>query len=121
MGIVAGPEEKSRGSRRTCRSGTILAVNHRPPRGQQSPETRKVPAESHQSLPTVGPVRMPALPSPLFKWILCLVAALMVRLATAAPPAPPPANPDDVGHFETQVRPVLARRCYGCHSGKTAK
>jgi hypothetical protein len=52
-----------------------------------------------------------------------LVPALPLAAADSPPdvrPAPaPPARETEL--FEARVRPLLARRCYSCHSGKTAQ
>ena len=43
------------------------------------------------------------------------VAALLVSLATSAPLF---AQTPDIEFFEAKIRPVLAQKCYGCHSSK---
>jgi hypothetical protein len=60
--------------------------------------------------------------------VICLPLVALVGLAWAAPgpPAPPHAggeagSPADLTFFEAQVRPLLAQRCYGCHSSRAAK
>jgi len=41
---------------------------------------------------------------------LVLVSALPLSAEDAAPP-----TPEQIKHFESQVRPLLAERCFGCH------
>jgi len=50
-------------------------------------------------------------------WRVCLLGALVG--ATPASAAPPVSNGDEL--FETQVRPLLAKRCLSCHSGAAAR
>src|SRR5438128_1800541 len=48
-----------------------------------------------------------------------IVLAILVGSARAsAAPAP---SPDGVEFFEKHIRPVLAERCYKCHSGQSEK
>ncbi len=49
--------------------------------------------------------------------------ALTLALAgtSAAQQAPPAISADDADFFEKRIRPVLADRCYECHSAKAAK
>jgi uncharacterized protein DUF1549/uncharacterized protein DUF1553/cytochrome c len=58
------------------------------------------------------------------RWAICLACLLMAAwmgLAWAAPPGPAPSGgPDAKGiqFFETNIRPLLAQRCYACHSSR---
>ena len=47
-----------------------------------------------------------------------IAAAFVCATALFAQPAP---NPDGIAFFEKNVRPLLASRCYGCHSSKLDK
>jgi hypothetical protein len=47
------------------------------------------------------------------------LVALSAVFARAADPAP--LKPDDLQFFETKIRPLLAERCYKCHSHEAAK
>ena len=49
---------------------------------------------------------------------LSLPAALLGSLSLAAAPAPEPGEAH-VAFFETKIRPLLADRCYSCHSAET--
>src|SRR5262249_9360587 len=57
-------------------------------------------------LPLIHPLRASRL-------ACCLVVLLAATSAHAS--APPPSS---VEFFEKRIRPVLAERCYGCHSAK---
>lgn len=48
-------------------------------------------------------------------------AAVALTSQPGVAPAPGKADPKGVEFFETRVRPVLAERCYACHSGKSGK
>jgi hypothetical protein len=50
-------------------------------------------------------------------WLLPAAAAV----ARAADAPEKPANPADMTFFETKVRPLLAQRCYNCHSRQAKK
>ncbi|MCL6482542.1 MAG: hypothetical protein K6U02_12560, partial [Firmicutes bacterium] len=41
--------------------------------------------------------------------------------AALAPPASPASKEQNFEFFEKQVRPILATRCYECHSGRVDK
>ncbi len=47
--------------------------------------------------------------------------ALLVLLISGPTQEPPPADPDGAAFFESKIRPVLADRCYACHSAKAEK
>ena len=50
-----------------------------------------------------------------------LLAAFATNAAAEPPPTDPAAgklSPDEIDFFEKRIRPVLAERCYGCHSAK---
>jgi hypothetical protein len=49
------------------------------------------------------------------------IAFSLAGLVVAAPLLSQQLNPDSLHLFETKIRPVLATRCYGCHSAKAAK
>ncbi|MEO1616697.1 MAG: PSD1 and planctomycete cytochrome C domain-containing protein [Planctomycetota bacterium] len=53
---------------------------------------------------------------------VCLFAFALLPAATAAevdPPAKP--TPDQLKFFETKIRPVMVRECYGCHSKQSGQ
>src|SRR5437763_16176053 len=56
---------------------------------------------------------------PLWRSLLLTVAAL--PLAAVSPAASPAADESNLEFFEKQVRPILAARCYECHSGRVTK
>ena len=47
--------------------------------------------------------------------------AVVGGLTFAAPPAPVRDDPGGMAFFEAKVRPMLAQRCYGCHSTRSGK
>lgn len=53
-------------------------------------------------------------------WLLCGVCwfAVVAGLVVADEPSTPPQQAAKIEFFETQVRPLLARHCYECHSTK---
>lgn len=62
-------------------------------------------------------------PSYLTRFLLPVAALLLPAAAAALAPAenPPEPGAQQIEFFETRVRPVLAARCYACHSGKAAQ
>ena len=48
--------------------------------------------------------------------LLCLAA-----FARGEQEAPPKLSPEDADFFEKRIRPVLAERCYECHSASARK
>src|SRR5215472_2362356 len=49
----------------------------------------------------------------------CVTGCLIAGVAFAQPPAPPAAtDTEGIAFFEKNVRPLLAAKCYGCHSSK---
>src|SRR5712691_2363577 len=58
---------------------------------------------------------------PLF-WITLLSALLLSRSATIrAADNPPPPPKDGIEFLEKNIRPILAERCYECHSANSKK
>ncbi len=53
--------------------------------------------------------------------IALILAAFACGSAGAAPAASPAPTPADLAFFEARVRPVLAERCYACHSVRAKK
>ncbi len=53
--------------------------------------------------------------------LLAILCAPSLQAAAPAPQAPGQADPAGVEFFEKRIRPVLAERCYACHSAKAAK
>ena len=58
------------------------------------------------------------MPAPATKWIW--IATLWALLATSARATDPPSAAGLV-YFEKQIRPLLVRRCYACHSARAGK
>ena len=52
---------------------------------------------------------------------LLLTATCVLPLLAQSQDAIPKFTPDQLEFFEKQVRPLLAKRCYSCHSAKTEK
>ena len=48
---------------------------------------------------------------------LALGAVLVLAAGVAAPARGQEVPPEDLDHFESKIRPVLAERCYQCHGG----
>jgi len=49
------------------------------------------------------------------------ILVLMLVGQVAADAAAPSFSPEEIDHFEKKVRPILARRCYECHSAQAKK
>ena len=45
----------------------------------------------------------------------CLIAVLALAVGVAGPARAQDVSPEDLEHFESRIRPVLAERCYQCH------
>ena len=48
-------------------------------------------------------------------WLLALGALLALAVGVAPPARAQELPPEDLEHFESRIRPVLAERCYQCH------
>ena len=53
------------------------------------------------------------------KGIIGLLPVMLIGLASAQPPAPP--DTQGTAFYERRIRPLLAKRCYQCHSGQADK
>ena len=49
---------------------------------------------------------------------LCF-AFVSVRASADEPAVRPPASAQDIEYFEKKIRPLLAKRCFSCHSSKS--
>ncbi len=49
------------------------------------------------------------------------LAVLLLAAPGAAPQSAPPADAEGIAFFEKKIRPVLAARCYECHSARAEK
>src|SRR5947208_1090334 len=54
-------------------------------------------------------------------WRSLLLTTAVLPLAAVWPAASPADDESNLEFFEKQVRPILAARCYECHSGRVAK
>ena len=51
----------------------------------------------------------------------CLIAVLALAAVVAGPAWAQELPPEDLEHFESRIRPVLAERCYQCHGADPAR
>ena len=47
------------------------------------------------------------------------ITALLLLVTLVGPVSADPLTPDELKFFESKIRPVLIKECYGCHSNKS--
>ena len=57
----------------------------------------------------------------LLAWRLSTALAESPSIASASDPSTAPISKEDTEFFEKSIRPILADKCYGCHSAQAKK